>query len=109
MKTLRAWLAFLAVVTFLAPAVSMAAPKHFSRMKELKTLQKVARKRLKLQEKAWKRSFHGRHIPRAERVAAERQYKGYMRSLRAQQKVEEQQLKDQLSLQKAASRAPSSL
>lgn len=109
MKTLRGLVALVILATFIAPAVSLAGPRHMSRMKELRALQKMARKRLKLQEKAWKRSFHGRHIPRPEQLAAERQYKEYMRTLRAQQKVEEQQLKDQLRLQKPVSRAANSL
>jgi hypothetical protein len=75
-----------------------------SRTKELKTLQKMARKRMKLQEKAWKRSFHKRHIPRAQQLLVKRQYQQYLRNLRAQQKVEREQLKDQLRMQKAASR-----
>jgi hypothetical protein len=75
-----------------------------SRTKELKTLQKTERRRVKLQEKAWRRSFHGRRIPRAQRLLVKRQYQQYMRNLRIQQREEREQLRDQLRQQKAASK-----
>ena len=105
MKYVRLCLLLLALVTMVAPGVSIAAPRQMSRMKELKTLQKTARKRLKLQEKAWKRSFHGKHISPQQREAATRQYRTYMRVLRTQQKQERERLKEQLRMQKAASKA----
>jgi hypothetical protein len=96
----------LLLVMLLAASAPSATPKTLSRMKELKLLQKSARKRLKLQQKAWKRSFHGRRIPRVERVAAQRQYRIYMRTLRTQQRQEVKQLRQQIRLQKAARNTP---
>jgi hypothetical protein len=94
----------LALAAILAATVSSAVPRTMSRTKELKTLQKMERKRMKLQEKAWKRSFRRRRIPRSQWALVKRQYQQYIRNLRSQQKEERRQLKDQLSLQKAASK-----
>jgi len=105
MKKTGSFRLFLALAAILATSVpSPARRRTMSRTKELNTLQKMERKRVKLQEKAWKRSFHGRPIPRAQRLLVKRQYRQYMRNLRTQQKEERQQLKDQLRMQKAASK-----
>jgi hypothetical protein len=94
------------LLALMLPARTSALPrKSMSRTKQLKSLQKMARKRLKLQQKAWKRSFRRRPIPRVERVAAEHQYQIYRRSLRAQQRQELKQLKQQLRLEKTVRRA----
>jgi hypothetical protein len=105
MKSSSPYVIILALAAILAASLPIAAGKTMSRVKELTALQKMARKRLKLQEKAWKRSFHGRRIPRAQWLAAKRQYEGYMRELRTQQKAEKEQLKNQLKLQRAASKS----
>lgn len=64
----------------------------------LKRQQKVARKQLKVQERIWKKSFHGRRIPRAERLEGKHQFQRNMRNLRQQQKDQLQEIKDQQRL-----------
>jgi hypothetical protein len=92
----------IALAAILVTSISGFGRRTMSQTKELKTLQKAARKRMKLEQRSWKRSFHGRRIPPAQRLLVKRQYQQYMRNLRAQQKAERQQLKDQLSMAKAA-------
>lgn len=71
-----------------------AAPHGNESLKLVKRQQKTARKQLKIEEKIWKRSFHGRHIPRAERLAEKHQLQREMRDLRVQQKDQTQEIKD---------------
>lgn len=86
----------ISIAVVLAASAAAPARKPLSPVKELKIEQKAARKRLKLEEKAWKRSFHGRPMPSAERVLTKREYQQYMRNLRIRQKEELKQLKEQL-------------
>ena len=72
----------------------------------LKRQQKIARKQLKVQEKIWKRSFHGRHIPRAERLEEQHQFQRNMRNLRQQQKDQIQEIKDRQRLANYRSHHP---
>lgn len=104
MKAMRPYLLVPGLaVTLLASG--LGAAKSTSQIKQLKILQKAARKRLKLQERAWKRSFHGRPIPRADQLVARHQYQLYRRNLRSQQRAELKQLKRQLSLGRAVRNA----
>jgi hypothetical protein len=98
-------LRILILVSVVAASVTTGAPKTMSRMKELTTMQKMERKRLKMQERAWSRSFHGRRIPRAERALARGQYRTYMRNLRRQQREQREQLRNQLRLERVANRS----
>lgn len=75
-----------------------------SPVKALKRQQKIARRQLKVQEKIWKKSFHGQRIPRAQRLAVEHQYKRNMRDLKTRQKDELERMKDQERLWKAQQR-----
>lgn len=69
-------------------------------LKETKRQQKIQRKQLHLQEKIWKRSFHGQHIPRAEQLQEKHQLQRSMRNLKMQQKDQLQAMKDQQRLMK---------
>lgn len=71
-----------------------ASPRGNESLKLVKRQQKMARKQLKIEEKIWKRSFHGRHIPRAERLEEKHQLQREMRDLRVQQKDQTQEIKD---------------
>lgn len=84
----------------LSAGVVVASSGPASGLKLLKRQQKVARKQLKVQEKMWKKSFHGRRVPRAERLAEKHQFQRNMRTLRQQQKDQIQQIKDQQRLLK---------
>lgn len=68
--------------------------------KQTKMQQKIERKQLKLQEKIWERSFHGQHIPRAERLEAKHQYQRNLRELKLKQRDQLQAMKDQQRLMK---------
>ncbi len=81
-----------------------AAQKSFSGIKELKRQQKLERKQLQMTQKIWKKSFRGRHIPRAEKLAIEHQYKWQMRNLKMQQKEQLQRMKDQQKVWKVQQR-----
>lgn len=69
-------------------------------MKQTKRQQKIERKQLKLQEKIWKRSFHGQHIPRAEQLQEKHQLQRNLRDLKMRQKDQLQAMKDQERLAK---------
>lgn len=71
-----------------------AAPRQNQSLKMIKRQQKMARKRLKMEQKIWKRSFRGRHIPRAERLVEKHQIQREMRDLRQQQKDQIQEIED---------------
>lgn len=75
-----------------------ASPRQNESLKLVKRQQKIARKQLKMQEKIWKRSFHGRHIARAERLAEKHQLQRQMQDLRRQQKDQIQEIKDRQRL-----------
>ncbi|MGH9449701.1 MAG: hypothetical protein ACRD11_04085 [Terriglobia bacterium] len=82
----------------LSAGVAAASSGPASGLKLLKRQQKIARKQLKMQEKIWKKSFHGRRVPRAERLEEKHQFQRNMRSLREQQKDHIQEIKDQQRL-----------
>ena len=67
-------------------------------LRQTRGQQKIERKQLKLQEKIWKRSFRGEHIPRAERLEAKHQYQRNMRELKLKQRDQLQAMKDQQRL-----------
>lgn len=82
------------VVCAMGAAGMRASPRGGQSLKLIKRQQKMARKQLKMEEKIWKRSFRGRHIPRAERLAQKHQLQREMRDLRRQQKDQVQEIKD---------------
>ncbi len=106
MMRIKAFLLLIALACTVGAAIPTFARgrKPLSQLKQLKLDQKMQRRQLKLQEKALKRSFHGRRIPRAERIVAKDRYKRHMRDLRTHQKDELEQMKDQLRLQRAAAK-----
>lgn len=77
-----------------------AAAPSTPELKQIKQQQKIQRQRLKAEQKVWKKSFHGRNIPRAERLEEEHQFQRNMRDLRLQQKDRIQQMKDQQRMMK---------
>jgi hypothetical protein len=93
MKRASALIAAFGLLAVLGGRVACAAHRPRSRVSQLKRIQKQERKQLKNQEKAWKRSFRGAHIPRAERQRVKRQYAQYKRTMRRQQKMEMAQVK----------------
>lgn len=86
------------------PGIRGAQQGSVSPIKELKRQQKVERKRLKVEQKIWKKSFHGQHIPRAERLEVKHQYRRDMRNLKARQKDQIQEMKDQRRVAKEQER-----
>ncbi|HLI35140.1 MAG TPA: hypothetical protein VKW70_08855 [Terriglobia bacterium] len=90
--------------TLVGASILGAAQKSFSGIKELKRQQKLERKQLQMTQKIWKKSFRGRHIPRAEKLAIEHQYKWQMRNLKMQQKEQLQRMKDQQKVWKVQQR-----
>ncbi len=93
------------IVLLTAPAVAFAFPrKPLTVLKALKLQQKMERKQLKRQEKAWKRSVRRDHIPRAERLAAEHRFNRQMAELKLRQKEQVQRQKDHLRVLKSAQR-----
>jgi hypothetical protein len=71
-----------------------------SSLKQMKRQQRIERKQLKAEQKIWKRSFHGRSVPRAERLEEKHQFQRNMRNLRLQQKDQIQEIKDRQRLAK---------
>lgn len=63
--------------------------------------QKRERRSLKLQQRAWKRSYRGRRIPRAEKIQMKHQMARDMRNLRQQQRQQLQDAKDHRRLLRA--------
>jgi hypothetical protein len=94
----------LMISALIGAGIGGAAQKSFSGLKELKRQQKLERKQLQMTQKIWKRSFRGRHIPRAEKLAIEHQYKWQMRNLKMQQKEQLQRMKDQQKVWKVQQR-----
>jgi hypothetical protein len=95
------WLLWIVVAGIVAAGVPAAGQRRMSPLKELKVQQKIERKQLKFQRKAWKRSYHGRQIPRAVRLSTKHQYQIEMRDLKTRQKDELERMKDQLRIAKA--------
>lgn len=97
-----------AVVIFTAAVGAGAAAQSSSSalLKQTRRQQKIERKRLKVQEKIWKRSFRGQPIPRAERIEEEHQLQRNMRDLKMRQKDELQAMKDQQRVAKYRSAHP---
>ncbi|MGH9327501.1 MAG: hypothetical protein ACRD2B_12575 [Terriglobia bacterium] len=83
------------------PGLVSAPRGPITPVKLLKLQQKIERKRLTAAQKAWKKSFRGQHIPRAERLEIEHQYKRNMRDLELRQKDQLQEIKDQERVRKA--------
>ncbi|HEX5481192.1 MAG TPA: hypothetical protein VFZ08_01045 [Terriglobia bacterium] len=94
----------LMVAIVMGAGLLTAAPRQFSAVKQVKRQQKLERQRLKNTEKIWKKSFRGRHIPRAERLAVKHQYQRQMRDLKVRQKDELQRMKDDERMQRTLSR-----
>lgn len=77
-------------------------PAHpLSQMQMLHQEQKRERRSLKLQQRAWKRSYRGRRIPRAEKIQMKHQMARDMRNLRQQQRQQLQDAKDHRRLLRA--------
>ena len=97
-----------AIATLIAAFAGSAAAQASSSalVKQTRRQQKIERKQLKLQEKIWKRSFHGQHIPRAERIEEKHQLQRNMRDLKMRQKDELQAMKDQQRIAKYRSSHP---
>lgn len=83
-----------------AGALCSAQTSPTQLLKETKKQQKIQRKQLQLQQKIWKRSFRGQHIPRAEQLQEKHQLQRNMRDLKMQQKDQLQAMKDQQRLMK---------
>ncbi|MGH9343222.1 MAG: hypothetical protein ACRD19_05615 [Terriglobia bacterium] len=87
-------------LTLCAGAVFGAQTSTSQLLKQTRRQQKIQRKQLQLQEKIWKKSFRGQHIPRAEQLQEKHQLQRNLRDLKMQQKDQLQALKDQQRLTK---------
>lgn len=102
MMTRRRWTVmgclFLMVISMAVTASAAQQPK--TELQRMKLEHKAERKSLKVQEKAWKQSFRGRPIPRADRIREKHQMQRNMRNMKQRQKDQIQDYKDQRRIQK---------
>lgn len=100
MNKILSYCLLLALLSIGVATVCNAQSSSAFLLRQTRRQQKIERKQLKLQEKIWKRSFHGQHIPRAERLEAKHQYQRNMRDLKLKQRDQLQAMKDQQRLMK---------
>ncbi|HUY12259.1 MAG TPA: hypothetical protein VMX16_01345 [Terriglobia bacterium] len=89
---------FLMIVSLAGPASASRQPK--TELQRMKFEHKAERKSLKAQEKAWKRSFQGGRIPRADRIREKHQMQRDMHNMKQRQRDQIQDYKDHRRIQR---------
>lgn len=102
MRKMRKGLIVLCGVFLLAtalPETASASRRTKTQLQLMKMQQKAERKALKDQQRAWKRSFRGSPIPKADRIREKHQMQRDLRNMKERQKEQIQDYKDHRLLQ----------
>jgi len=101
-KTMRKTLMVLCGMLLLCgalPGTALASRRPKTELQRMKMEQKLERKNLKAQERAWKRSFRGKPIPREDRIREKHQMQRDLRNMEQRQKDQIQDYKDHKRIQ----------
>ncbi|MGH9433763.1 MAG: hypothetical protein ACRD3T_19715 [Terriglobia bacterium] len=82
------------------PGMARTPRQPKNELQRMKMEHKAERKLLKAQEKAWKRSFRGKPIPRADRIREKHQMQRDLRNMKQRQKDQIQDYKDHQRMQR---------